>query len=261
MHTLCFLLPAQVLTPLISQQHSTVPINDLSTPISVDTPIFRGNASLCLRHMPSTPKGVFEGKRRQMVLTVQVGKQQKQTQCCCNSTLLKACAAAWFPLTQQYRQPKRCHKAAAHSCALLLSSVWSSCPTSTWCCCSLPLLPVWLQPSPHQGRFKQPNISLDSLVLGSEFTRPLKLPAGPLISSAVMWLAQKLGGGVSVSVGGKSPHILAPLIAAAQVVHVAVPGQEPDLQSPHEDMRLFDAGLVSTWTGVLGERCCWVCWG
>lgn len=100
---------------------------------------------------------------------------------------------------------------------------------------------------------------LDSLVLGSEFARPLKLPAGPLISSAITWLAQKLGGGVSVNVGGKDPHILAPLVAAAQVINVAQPGHAPDLQAPAEDMRLFDAGLVSSWTGVWEAWACTYC--
>lgn len=101
-----------------------------------------------------------------------------------------------------------------------------------------------------QGRFKQPSVQLDSLVLGSDFVRPLNLPASPWISHAVTWLAHKLGGGVSVDVTSKQPHILAPLIAAAQVVHVAQPGQQPDLLAPVEDMQLYDAGLVNTWTGV-----------
>lgn len=99
-----------------------------------------------------------------------------------------------------------------------------------------------------QGCFKQPDIALDSLVLGSDFARPLKLPAAPLISHAITWLAHKLGGGVSVNVSGQQPFILAPLIAAAQVVNVAPRGQEPDLLAPVEDLRLFDAGLVNTWT-------------
>lgn len=105
-----------------------------------------------------------------------------------------------------------------------------------------------------QGCFKQPDIALDSLVLGSDFARPLKLPAGPLISHAITWLANKLGGGVSVNVTGQQPFILAPLIAAAQVVNVAPRGQEPDLLAPVEDLRLFDAGLVNTWTGALGPH-------
>jgi hypothetical protein len=102
-----------------------------------------------------------------------------------------------------------------------------------------------------QGCFKQPDIPLDSLVMGSDFARPLKLPAGPLISRAITWLAHKLGGGVSVNVSGQQPSILAPLIAAAQVVNVAPRGQQPDLLAAVEDMRLFDAGLVNTWTGAL----------
>jgi hypothetical protein len=57
---------------------------------------------------------------------------------------------------------------------------------------------------------------------------------------------------VSVNVAGKDPHILAPLIAAAQVVNVSLPGHAPDLQAPAEDLRLFDAGLVSSWTGGCG---------
>lgn len=108
-----------------------------------------------------------------------------------------------------------------------------------------------------QGRFKQPGVSLDSLVLGSDFMRPLNLPSSPFISQAISWVAQKLGGGVSVRVGGQQPHILAPLIAAAQVVHVAAPGQQPDLQQFHEDMTLYDCSLVSSWTGGFMPATCW----
>lgn len=93
-----------------------------------------------------------------------------------------------------------------------------------------------------QGQFKQPSIAFDSLRFGSDFERALKLPTSPLLNQAISWLAAKMGGGVSVHVGGKRPHILAPLIAAAQVVNVAQPGQQPDLRAPHEDMRLFDTG-------------------
>lgn len=103
-----------------------------------------------------------------------------------------------------------------------------------------------------QGQFKQPDIAFDSLSFGSDFERALKLPTSPLLNQAVSWLAAKMGGGVSVHVGGKRPHILAPLISAAQVVNVAQPGQQPDIRAPHEDMRLFDTGLVSRWTGRAG---------
>lgn len=63
----------QVITPLASARHKTVPINDTSRPLTVDTPIFTGKASLLLRNLPGgTPHGLFEGKRRQMMLAVQV---------------------------------------------------------------------------------------------------------------------------------------------------------------------------------------------
>ncbi|KAF6235946.1 hypothetical protein COO60DRAFT_1709469 [Scenedesmus sp. NREL 46B-D3] len=72
-----------------------------------------------------------------------------------------------------------------------------------------------------QGRFKQPGVSFDGLCLGSEFCRPLKLPAGTLLSKASMWLVSKMGSGVQLDTSGSCPHILAPLIAAAQVVNVS----------------------------------------
>lgn len=104
-------------------------------------------------------------------------------------------------------------------------------------------------PTPAQGQFKQPDVQFDSLMLGSDFVRPLKLPARALLSQAIQWVANKLGGGVSVNVDAKQPYILAPLIAAAQVVHVAQPGQQLDLRAPHEDMRLYDPRLGNLWTG------------
>ena len=65
----------QVITPLVSAEHRIVPFNDVSTAVEFETPLFSGTALLLLRNMPNTPKGVFEGKRRQMVWTVQVRLQ------------------------------------------------------------------------------------------------------------------------------------------------------------------------------------------
>lgn len=62
----------QVISPMASVQHGTVLFNDVNTPMTVETPMFSGTALLLLRNLPSTPLGAFEGKRRQMVLTVQV---------------------------------------------------------------------------------------------------------------------------------------------------------------------------------------------
>jgi hypothetical protein len=100
---------------LTSQQHSTVPINDLSTPLSIDTPIFSGTALLCLRHMPSTPKGVFEGKRRQMVLTVQVRVQGtcKHAELLCISVLFCLTARASF-LSSHQHPTKHQHGGRSH---------------------------------------------------------------------------------------------------------------------------------------------------
>lgn len=214
--------PLQVITPLDSARHKTVPINDTSRPLTVDTPIFTGTASLLLRNLPATPPAVFAGKRRQMMLAVQVG------------------AAAVDRAVDNVRLPP----ALSGKCN---RKRWplppALCPGGSVLRVLLCLLP--------QGCFKQPDITLESLVLGSDFARPLKLPAAPLISHAITWLAHKLGGGVSVNVTGQQPFILAPLIAAAQVVNVAPRGQEPDLLAPVEDLRLFDAGLVNTWTGAL----------
>jgi hypothetical protein len=64
-----------------------------------------------------------------------------------------------------------------------------------------------------------------------------------------MWLVSKMGSGVQLDTAGPSPHILAPLIAAAQVVNVSKPGQEPDMLEAEEDMTAFDAGLVGSWSG------------
>lgn len=61
----------QTITPLASAQYGTVVFNDPSTPMRVETPLFSGQALLLLRNMPNTP-AYFNGKRRQMVLTIQV---------------------------------------------------------------------------------------------------------------------------------------------------------------------------------------------
>ena len=49
-----------------------------------------------------------------------------------------------------------------------------------------------------------------------------------------------------MSIGPMSaPYVLAPVVAAAQEINVAQPGEEPDPSQPiAEDMRLFDADLV-----------------
>ena len=66
-----------------------------------------------------------------------------------------------------------------------------------------------------------------------------------------MWLVNKLGGGAQAQLQGDQPYISAPLIAAAQEVHVAPIGSEPEVIGAGEDMRLFDESLCSRWSGEL----------
>lgn len=90
-------LHAQVVQPLLSEQHRTVPFNDPdSSIIEVDTPLFTGQALLLLRNLPNTPSGVFEGKRRQMCMTVQVRlhctmREVLQADACSRGALLLVC--------------------------------------------------------------------------------------------------------------------------------------------------------------------------
>lgn len=52
-----------------------------------------------------------------------------------------------------------------------------------------------------------------------------------------------MGGGISIRPSGRTPHILSPLCAAAQIMHVALPGQQPaDLFGFTEDTRLLLGG-------------------
>jgi hypothetical protein len=51
-----------------------------------------------------------------------------------------------------------------------------------------------------------------------------------------------MGGGLQIQLGA-APHVLAPLCAAAQAMHVARPGEEPgDLLAVEEDTRLLLGG-------------------
>lgn len=99
-----------------------------------------------------------------------------------------------------------------------------------------------------QGQFKQ-QVPFDSLMIGSEFSRPLKLPASSLLLRATQWLISKMGSGVQLNPTGDQPHIFAPLIGAAQTINASLPGQQPDLLEAEEDMTLYDSSLVSGWSG------------
>jgi len=100
-----------------------------------------------------------------------------------------------------------------------------------------------------QVQFNRP-VPFDSLHFGTFFTAPVKLPTSPFLNQALMWLVNKLGGGAQAQLQGDQPYISAPLIAAAQEVHVAPIGSEPAVIGAGEDMRLFDESLCSRWSGA-----------
>ncbi|KXZ48704.1 hypothetical protein GPECTOR_26g607 [Gonium pectorale] len=95
-----------------------------------------------------------------------------------------------------------------------------------------------------QGRFKAP-LSLESVVTGQEFPRPLRhLPAAWFVENVMINLAQQLN--PSLRVGPlSSPHLLMPLIASAQLVNVSEPGCQPHVMACPEDVRLFCPQLTA----------------
>ena len=66
-----------------------------------------------------------------------------------------------------------------------------------------------------QGRFKQ-RLPLDSLHIGSEFARPLDLPASALLTPLLEMFMATLGAG-ELRLQGQQPHLYLPLARAAQV--------------------------------------------
>jgi hypothetical protein len=68
------LLLLQAATPLLSQQHRTVPFNDTTQAIDFETPLFKGKVLVMMRGMANTP-AVFDGKKRLMWMAIQVSTQ------------------------------------------------------------------------------------------------------------------------------------------------------------------------------------------
>lgn len=99
-----------------------------------------------------------------------------------------------------------------------------------------------------QGRFKSP-LHFDDVLTGQHFPGPLqKVPAKCVVNKIFEFCKQI---NPSMDIGSVTkPTFLAPVIAAAQAIHVAVPGLEPSLEaSPAEDMRLLGPAFVTA-TGV-----------
>ena len=96
-----------------------------------------------------------------------------------------------------------------------------------------------------QGRFKEP-LKVSDVLTGHEFTRPLQNLPHPWILKAATNLIYKLAPGSQIQIVGSNPTMLAPLAATSQVVRADMPGFEPDISSPDED-------LVEDCTGFGGK--------
>lgn len=94
---------------------------------------------------------------------------------------------------------------------------------------------VWVM---IQGRVKHP-IALDDLLCGSWYDRPLRLPVRAILNPAIEWLGRRLGGGLDMRLGGQQPHIVGVMAAAAQLLNVSRPGQEPTMAEAEDDARLL----------------------
>jgi hypothetical protein len=96
-----------------------------------------------------------------------------------------------------------------------------------------------------QGRFKKP-LGVAEALTGQEFGRPFeKLPAMWLVEHGLLACARRVS--TSSAIGGLTthPYMLLPLLAAAQIANAARPGEEPDMMSATEDLRLWDPSLVA----------------
>jgi hypothetical protein len=93
-----------------------------------------------------------------------------------------------------------------------------------------------------QGRFKRP-VDADGLCMGQEFVKAGNVP--PWVGEMVLTAAAKVfSSSTQVDIYAKLPYFMNPVLAACQMVNVAVPGSEPSLTEATEDMRLFAPELA-----------------
>lgn len=95
-----------------------------------------------------------------------------------------------------------------------------------------------------QGRFKRPS-GLEDICTGQEFSRtPVNLPARWLVDSVLVKIVRSISPSMSIGPLSK-PYLLVPMVAAAQIINVALPGDEPDpSREIPENMTLYDDTLV-----------------
>ncbi|GLI67838.1 hypothetical protein VaNZ11_012122 [Volvox africanus] len=105
-----------------------------------------------------------------------------------------------------------------------------------------------------QGRFKRA-VSAADLMVGCHYRRPLKLEGSAVpVASVLSWVSRLLapggrGGGMELVLTGRDPRVRAPLAAAAQMIHVARPGEQPHPLKAREDTRLMTPPLMDSGQG------------
>lgn len=94
-----------------------------------------------------------------------------------------------------------------------------------------------------QGKFKK-RLEVDDVVTGQEFARPLKhLPAQTLFS-VLLKFAKKLSPSMMTGLT-PVPHILAPVMAGAQVISINKPGEAPALNEAEENMQIMGSSFMT----------------
>jgi hypothetical protein len=107
-----------------------------------------------------------------------------------------------------------------------------------------------------QGRFKE-SLSLNEVLTGHEFVKPLQNLPHPWILKAATNLIGKLSPGANIQVLGNQPTMLAPLAATSQVVRGDAPGNEPDIASEddiQEDCSSMGGKFASGKVGAAGRK-------
>ena len=97
-----------------------------------------------------------------------------------------------------------------------------------------------------QGRFKRP-YRVAAMCAGQEFEAPIR-GYGRAVEFACEQIlracAKVFSKTTIVDAHGERPFFLNPLVAAAQVINVARPGEEPDIWAAEEDCRLLSPALA-----------------
>ncbi|KAG2485449.1 hypothetical protein HYH03_015827 [Edaphochlamys debaryana] len=219
----------------------TLPLNDPLSPIRVRSALFNGFALLFLPGLPSTPPGLFEGRKRRFVLVMQ-GRFRRPVSA---SRLFMGCS---------YRQPLSLDGSGAPQRAA------SSNPSSA----SPSASPSSSSPSAASSRGDCPSaasaitVALPRPGTGSGGSRggggsagggPTRAAGGGgsaggggglLMGAVLSWLSRLLArGGLDMVLTGPRPHVTAPILASANVIHVARPGEQPHPLAATEDTRLL----------------------